>query len=1047
MRSYKFAMQIAGAVCLLGASLTAQITTGTISGTVVDSTGGAIPGASVAILHEDTGVTRTVQTDAAGHYTAPQLSVGKYRLTASREGFQTQVRSGIELTIGREAVANFEFAVGAVSQTVEVTGEAPLVQTTESTMSYLVGDQTIRDLPLNGRDVSQLILLNPAVIENHNGKWGAPDKGYGLRFSISGMRGEDNAFLLDGSYINDFYRHLPASPTGALTGVETVREFQMLTASFSAAYGRALGGVFNAVSKSGTNGWHGDAYEFLRNSDLDARNFYDVGSGPPPFRRNQFGATAGGPIRRDKIFFFTAYEGLRQSLGQTGIANVPDLNARKGILANGTAVGVSSLIAPFLKLFPLPNGRAFGDGTAQFIFSVGQPAREDFGQGRADYQLSDKDSLFARFTGSNSSTQVYNRFPDRFTVSLMATRLLTLSETHVVSPRLLNGFRFAFSRINPGKSQIIPPGGPEVISVPGQDPAGIDGAGFGLTQLAGLDAPGEFIITNRFDLNDDVNLILGNHSLQFGGMLERMQFNTSEPNRPFGDWRFPDLQSLLQARPDRFRGTPPQFGNLERGVRQWFLALYLQDDWRVTPSLTLNLGLRWEPYTVPTEVNGLLETQRNLTDSAPTKGNPYWQNKSWTNFSPRAGFAWSPFKDGKTSVRGGFGLYYVPIDPAIYIIPIIQELDFSPFFQFNNPVGFPNALTSIATALATPGSQNISSVTYNNFKSPHALQYSLNVQRQIGASNVLTVGYSGRRGLDLSSLANFNAPHLVFDGISLALPPGPVILPNPNYQTMNIVGDNTSSWYNGLTVALQRRFSAGFQAQISYTFSKAMSEADGNDTGNHVSAGSRGILSAYNVGAAKALSGYDIRNVFIGNYSYDLPFGKSASGWSSRLLSGWQLTGILGLQNGQPATLNAASPSALSAYFGEALPNLNPGFKVSQVVHGGPDQYYSLKAFSPPGPRELGNLGQSALIGPGLVQWDMGLTKNTALTERLHLQFRGEIFNLLNHANFAAPGQVGTSGTAGEIFTKGGAPIQNATVITQTVTTSRQIQFGLKLIF
>ncbi len=1046
MTSLRLGWKLLGVFCLLSFTLAAQITTGTVSGNVTDSTGAAIPGASVVILNENNGVTRTILTDAAGRYSAPQLGLGNYRLSASREGFQTQIRSGVVLTVGREATVNFELPVGAVSERVEVTGEAPLVQTTEATLSYLVDDKTIRDMPLNGRDVSQLILLNPGVVQNHNGKWGNADKGFGRRFGISGMRGEDNSFLLDGSYINDYYRHLPAGPTGALVGVETVREFQMLTASFSASYGRALGGVFNAVTKSGTNEFHGSVYEFLRNSALDAANYFDKG-GVPPFRRNHFGATLGGPVFRDKTFFFVAYEGLREALSQTTTSNVFDVNARQGILPGGRTVAVSPLTAPFLKLFPLPTpgGRNFGDGTAEYIFAASQPTQDDFGQARIDQQISSNDSLFGRYTISNSSRAVVRGYPGHFEVGAMKTRLFSLSETHVFSPRLLSTFRFSYNHVVPGTDHIVPQTTEAaLISVPGNtDVAAID-PGSGIAPETGTEQPGSYFATHRFAFQDDLNLSVGNHSLQFGGMLERMRYNSNNPFRPYGEWRFPNVAGFLAAQPDRFRGSPLSSGNFVRGARQWFMALFVQDDWRVSPSLTLNLGVRWEPFSVPTEVNNLIENLHNISDTTASEGGAYWKNGSWVDFSPRVGFAWSPFKSERTSVRGGFGLFFSPLDSSVYTVPLVRSNAVSPNYTITNPVGFPNALAAIAANKAS-GTPDIYGVPFDHFDTPHAIQYSLSIQQQIGANNVVTIGYSGRRGINLTSYGNYNLPFFTYNGNSLELPANAPAVRNPVWHNINYVETNASSSYNGLSFTLQRRFAAGLQGQISYTYSKALSEADGSDTGNHVTAGGAGALKyPYDLRVSRGLSGYNQTQVFSANYAYDLPVGKGLTGVAGHLLSGWQLTGIVSLQSGQPFGVTAIAPRTLSDYFTDVSPNLNLGVK---PILGDPEGFIDFRAFSPPGSRELGNLGRLTLTGPGFAQWDFGMTKNTTLTERLQLQFRLEMFNLTDRVNFAVPGQSGQSGGRGEIFTRTGDPIPSATVIRGTVNTSRQIQLGLKLVF
>jgi hypothetical protein len=610
--------------------------------------------------------------------------------------------------------------------------------------------------------------------------------------------------------------------------------------------------------------------------------------------------------------------------------------------------------------------------------------------------------------------------------------------------------RLSYNRVVPRTDHDVPPPpSPETISVPGQpDMAAFEGFS-GVNGMRNTEGPGSFYVTNRFAFHDDMNLTLGSHAMQFGGMVERLRYNPYQPFRPYAEWRFSNLVNFLQAIPDRVRGTPLQFGIFGRGIRQTFLALYFQDDWRVTPSLSLNLGVRWEPYTVPTEVNGLLDNQRHITDAAPTVGDPFWKNRSWTNFSPRLGFAWSPSASGETSVRGGFGLFYVPIDSAIYTVAIVNSLTYSPRLQVSDPdpAFFPNALPIYNLARATPGTQDIYTVPFEGFDSPHALQYSLSVQRQIGESNVVTLGYSGRRGLNLSSLGNFNLPLLDFDGVSLALPPN-AARANAAYRQINYVSDNANSWYNGFTAVFQRRFAAGLQGQISYTFSRAISEVDGSDTGNHVGAGGGGALKyPHDIRSNRGLSGYQVTNAFTANYSYDLPFGTGATGWAGHLLSGWQLTGILTLQDGGPFTVRAVLPSALTDQAGAGSPNLVAGYTPDKIILGSPDGYFTLDAFTPPGPRQIGNYGRNTLIGPGMATWDFGLTKNTQLNEQFRLQFRMELFNLANRVNFAQPGQLGNSSAANEIFTRAGAPITSVPLINKTATTARQIQFGLKLTF
>ena len=1025
----------------------AQVTTGTISGTVSDSSGAVLPGAKIEILNEGTGAVRTVNTGADGHYSAPSLGVGNYRITASMTGFKNEIRTGIILTVGSAPVVDLKMSVGAVSESVEVTGEAPLVETTESAVSYLVNDKTLRDLPLNGRDMSQLILLNPGVTLSVNSNANQGFNGFGKRISISGMRGEDNIYLLDGGMIGDFRRHIPTGPSGSLLGIETVQEFQVLTNSFGAQYGRVLGGVFNSVSKSGSNNWHGDAYDYLRNSSLDARNFFDrkafvTDPRIPPFRRNQFGGTMGFPIKKDKIFFFAAYESTREVLGQTLFGTVPAASIRS------SAVPV---IKPYVDAYPMPNGVIFPGGqTAQLFFGFKQPTIEHFGQARVDDAISSKDSFFARITGSNSATTSAPTptatLPGFSQTSSLGAFLATLSETHIYSPTLLNTVRFHFNRVNPLDVGNYPPPAPGVTLVPGQNvPPEVD-PGSGITNFGGfgaLSTAPSYMISNRFTYQDDVNLTKGAHSLQFGGFIERFQLNSLKPNRSNGVWGFSSIAQFLAGVPQTYRGAIPGFGTYKRGFRNYTFAAYLQDTWRVTPKLTVNLGARWEPYTVPTEVNNLISNLRHITDTTGSVGSPYWNNKSWGNIGPRVGIAYSPFGNGKTSIRAGAALLYEPNDPNQYY----SQMDRQPPLAYDFTLGIPNAAASkFPDARAQINSQSTPGPAYalpfDNNKSPHAIQYNANIQQQLGASDLVTIAYAGSRGIDMLGVGDINMPQATFDGVSLAFPARCATascLVNPAWPSILYFGNDTSSWYNGISLTYQRRFSHGFQAQASYTHSVAIAETDSGQTGGGVSTGGGREKYPLDRSAQKGPSGYDFRHVFSFNYTYDIPLGKGTSGFARYLLSGWQTTGVVSARTGQPQSVvqQASTPEVnFLAVSGTRSPNLVLGQK---QVKGGPDQYINPAAYSPAGTLQLGNLGRNTLIGPGAVAWNPALFKKTQITERFTLEFRAEMFNVLNRANFGSPLFTAYNGS--------GVAVGNLGSITNTTTTSRQIQFALKLIW
>ena len=1035
----------------------AQVATGTISGTVMDNTGAVLPGVTVVIENQDTAITRSLVTNEAGGYSAPALGAGQYRVTASLPGFQTVARSGIMLTVGREAVVNIELTLGAVTQTVEVTGEAPLVATTNASVSFTVGDATIRELPLNGRDLTELVLLNPGVSDAlvHSN---ADKYGYGRRISISGARGEDNSFLLDGSYIGNFRRQPPSGPSGALFGTETVREFEVVTNSYSAQYGRVLGGVFNAVSKSGDNGWHGGIYEFLRNSSLDARNFFDQRQTPsdprlPPFRRNQFGATFSGPVARNKAFFFANYEGLRESLTTTQFLAVPDLNARQGILPGGRTVQVNSLMARYLQYIvpPSSSGINFGDGTAQAIWTGKRVDQDDFGQARFDYQIAGNDSFFARLTASDSLRR-NDASPNSKEYALydsVASRLLTLSETHIVSPRTLSTFQFSANHVRPEDFATAPKFPDDLLSVPGGNPPNL---GYGL----GIDSGTSHYVTNRFNLQDDVTWTLTNHSLKAGGMFERLQSNILNANRIEGAWAFANAEQWLLANPRQYRGTPPAYGNPDFGYRQWLFGLYTQDDWRVAKALTLNIGLRWEPYTVPTEVNGKLANLRNITDPNLTVGQP-WINHSWGDLEPRVGVAWRLTNSGKTSVRGGAGLFRTPLDSNVYWSAMSRTWPYQPEFQFaiaaTDPKFFPLAAPLIAYKLSTSNLGVAAAWDYQNMRSPRVWQYNVTIQQQVGESSVLSIGYTGHHGARETSLGDYNVPPAVFNGSSYEFPANAKKL-NPNFEGINLSRTNARSWYNALLLSFQKRLSAGLQMQVSYTYSKVLAQSDSDIKASEVGAGGGTLKYVYDLNSQRALSGYDIRNVLSVNYTYDIPFGRELKGLkkpAGYVLSGWRLSGIVKMQDGQPFTVNRTASSFLSGLSGSPgliSPNLVPGLTGQQITWGNPNKskdpsglqrYFNPAAYSLPGVRDLGNVGRNTLIGPGAAMWNAALSKNIALNEGKNLEFRGEFFNVLNRANFAPP--------ASGVFDASGARIGSAGVIQSTNTTSRQIQFGLKLSF
>ena len=762
MGNHKILPIVGFLLILSGGIASAQVTTGTISGTVRDSSGAALPGVQIVILNEQTGISRTVQTDPAGRYSAPLLSLGNYRVTGTLEGFQTEVRSGIELTVGREAIVDLSLTVGAMTQSVEVTGEAPLVETTTATLGSLVDDRTIRELPLNGRSYDQLAELQPSVTPSNPGvnpssNGDAFRLGSGKQFSVGGQRTSENAFLLDGTNIDDQGNGTPGGAAGLNLGVDTILEFKIYTSSYKAEFGRVSGAVVSAITRSGTNTFHGTGFEYIRNSVFDARNFFDTEPTVPPFRRNQFGGVLGGPIKKDKMFFFAGYEGLRQAQATTQIATVPTALAREGILP--TAVGatttmtvpVNPIIVPFItEIYPLPNGRDYGDGTAQYLSAPTTPTNEDNFMARLDYQLNDKTGIFGRYTFDTDSLYAPQNLPDQ-TITLTSRRqYATLQANSILSPNVLNNVRFAFNRSNSLYVQnTVPDPGSAFSFVSGQPMGGITvGSLFaGANSLSNTSGAGNgpFQFTfNNWEWGDDLSYLHGRHSFKAGVDIQRMQENTSNSGQFRGAYSFATLTTLLAGTPSNLTVSAP-LGHLPyNGLRQSLYSAYAQDDFRVNSRLTLNLGLRWEIPTDPYASNGQMSILPSLSADTMEVSNHYF-TVTKKNLEPRVGLAWQVNGSGKTVLRAGGGIYHGEIGPWIYGNTTRNP----PFFgsiSVANP-SFPNGALPYAgyTPSATGNGLIVLNIMAPVEKTPVSDQYNLSIQQEIFRNTVVEVAFAGNR--------------------------------------------------------------------------------------------------------------------------------------------------------------------------------------------------------------------------------------------------------------------------------------------------------------
>ena len=1046
-------------VCLSAGIAWSQVTTGTISGTVKDTSGAALPGAMVVVSNDDTGITRTVESDASGSYTAAGLNLGKYRVTVTHEGFQTAVRSGLELTVGQEAIVDISLPVGTVTQTLEVNAEAPLVESTTASLGSLVDAREIRALPLNGRSYDQLALLQPGVSRTSPGPTGGAAFAFGTgeRFTVDGQRSVSNSFLLDGTNVNDQGNGTPGGAAGTNLGVDTILEFKIFTSSFKAEYGKASGSVISAVTRSGTNAFHGTVFEYIRNSDLDARNFFDLTHSPASFRRNQFGGVLGGPIKKDKTFFFAGYEGLRQALGTTLSAIVPTALTRQGILPTGT-VTVNPAILPFLNLYPLPNGQNFGDGTGQYLSAPVVPTNEDNVMVRVDHQLNAKTSLFARYTFDTDSVNAVQPLPTYQLDQKARRQYSTVQAVTILSPKALNSFRAAFNRSNEDWLPLFPVGssGQVPISfIPGQTPGAI-----GITASAGTGAPSGLGTPsasgprtwafNVFEWGDDFTYVTGKHSLKTGVDIQRIQDNTASTNFLRGSYSFASLSAFLQAKPNNLTASTPVGVPPIWGFRQTVPAVYVQDDYKVTSRLTLNLGLRWETATNPVDAKGQMSQLPSLSAPAMVISSDYFAIKK-LSFEPRFGLAWRLNESGKTVLRLGGGIYHNQILPYTYGLNVFNP-PFYGRFSFANPI-FPNGYTQL-----TPNAPLTGTVFPAEVKTPTNYQDNISIQQQLFKSTVLQVAYVGNMGRHLQTETELNLPVPTFINGNPLNPfyPAGAARYNPIFGSIQQLQFNGNSSYNAGSVTLKRQVSKGFQGQIGYTFSKSMDDTSGVSQSDSVRS-SQEVMDPFDIRRDWALSDFDVRHAVVGNFSYLLPLRVGSRAFGA-VVNGWTLDGITSVQSGQPFT--ARTPTGVGSnisrdgsMYPADRPNLkagaspNPTSGVSAgctgLAVGTPlgtvAHWYDPCAFSLPLAGTYGNLGRNTIIGPGLVDVDAALEKNFKFNERANATLKFEMFNIFNHANFGLPGTATLTGS--------GAAGATAGLITYTVTSSRQLQFALRISF
>lgn len=1104
---------------------------GEITGRVTDPSGAVVPHVRVTATNVATGISQSTISTSAGTYTIPHLLVGTYTVTAEMRGFQPGIAHDITLNVSQQRQVNFTLALAGVQAKVSVTAAPPLINTTNGTLAGTVSQEQVQDLPLNGRDITNLVFLQPGMATDTGSMgWMGSQPDSLTQWISNGNRGETETGSLDGANVSD-------AEMGTLQftnfNLDAISQFNVMQNDYSAQYGEGGGSVIEIVSKSGTNQFHGSLFEFVRNSAFDARNFF--ATSVPPFRRNEFGGTFGGPIKKDKTFFFVEYAGLRQRLGEPDIVPVPTVDERSGVVTiadpvtgqpDTLQVPLNSVAASVLSKYPLPNQPTGSLGPNTFNFMFSEPTNDDQFSARLDHQFSAKDSFFARASYVSNMAKDTDAWAaelggSNFSQSAIAeARNYTLSETHLFSPTLLNTFNFTLNRGIEGEPEV-----PAEATL--TDTSFLDGS----LATWGPDTFETKYVNTLFDYKDNIAWVKGRHSFNIGGSFIRewdngtgvtsngpsgvMNFNAGTPlpvaipstsggsSLPAGAASPSGLISMMEGAVCYYGRAvaatgygPPNGGFVWWGLRRSMMAAYLQDDFKATRRLTLNLGLRYEYDSVPWEVGDRLSEpaeQGSLYGHFVVNPQPLWQPDYVAgDFGPRFGLALD--LGHNTVLRGGYAIFTNMI-PTVY--PDQSLVDF-PVASFSTLSNAPYSLSPLAVSLPVLTSVSGVPVAANGNTKSVPPNTEINYEPYVSVvgpligdfpSDSLRNGYTesgnftlehqfaGGIALEASYVANNGVSLYTQDYPNAMAGAEPQYTPftniTPGLSELQVFHNGGYSSYNGLQVQARKNSTAhGIIFQVNYTWAKDMTDAD--------DVWAAGTNNSYNSGAIMennpecrmceySAASFSVAQRLVANFEYDLPFGQwqALSRLPQRLTQGWKMLGIFQAQTGFPFTVGtsygsveygfdsydglgdrpflqekAARSSVLEAgcgpqFFSNAVIGLDPS------TCQAPDEGIGTGFFGVPlvtspitGNAALtspGNLGRNTFTGPGYSNFDFSIIKDTRITESKTLQFRAEFFNVFNQATFGNPGNLLGSPGFGEI--------------TGTATTERQIQFGLRFIF